>query len=57
MNTRNLQVALRRLRKFARQGTELEFDLKETILTTSKKDLSIKSKISLDKLKYKIDEE
>ncbi len=36
LNTRNLQVALRRLRKFARQGTELEFDLKETILTTSK---------------------
>ena len=29
-------MALRRLRKFARQGTELEFDLKETILTTSK---------------------
>ena len=27
MNTRNIKVALRRLRKFARLGSELEFDL------------------------------
>ena len=36
LNTRNIKVALRRLRKFARQSDELEFDLKSTISSTSK---------------------
>ena len=36
LNTRNIKVALRRLRKFARQGSELEFDLINTISSTSK---------------------
>ncbi|MBF96669.1 MAG: hypothetical protein CFH34_00199 [Alphaproteobacteria bacterium MarineAlpha9_Bin4] len=36
LNIRNIQVALRRLRKFARQSSELEFDLKSTIFSTSK---------------------
>ncbi len=36
LNTRNIKVALRRLRKFARQSNELEFDLKSTISSTSK---------------------
>ena len=36
LNTRNIQVALRRLRKFARLGSELEFDLNNTVSSTSK---------------------
>ena len=36
LNTRNIQVALKRLRKFARQSSELEFDLENTISSTSK---------------------
>ncbi len=36
LNTRNIKVALRRLRKFARHSNELEFDLKSTIASTSK---------------------
>ncbi len=36
LNTRNIKVALRRLRKFTRQSDELEFDLKSTISSTSK---------------------
>ena len=36
LNTRNIQVALKRLRKFARQSSELEFDLEKTISHTSK---------------------
>ena len=36
LNTRNIKVALRRLRKFARLGNELEFDLEETVKSTSK---------------------
>ena len=36
LNTRNIKVALRRLRKFARISNELEFDLKNTISSTSK---------------------
>mgnify|MGYP001370981139 FL=1 len=36
LNTRNIQVALRRLRKFARQSNELEFDLENTVSSTSK---------------------
>ena len=35
LNTRNIQVALRRLRKFA-LGSELEFDLNNTVSSTSK---------------------
>ena len=36
LNTRNIQVVLKRLRKFARQSSELEFDLDKTISHTSK---------------------
>jgi len=35
LNTRNMQMALRRLRKFARQGSELELDLPDTIRATA----------------------
>ncbi|MCX7961006.1 MAG: VWA domain-containing protein [Burkholderiales bacterium] len=37
LGTRNLKVALRRLRKFAREGAPEEFDLEGTIQTTAKK--------------------
>ena len=36
LNTRNIKVALKRLRKFARLGSELEFDLNNTVSSTSK---------------------
>lgn len=36
LGTRNIKVALRRLRKFARQGAELELDLPDTIGSTAK---------------------
>ena len=36
LNIRNIKMALRRLRKFARISNELEFDLKNTISSTSK---------------------
>ena len=36
LNTRNIQIALKRLRKFVRQSSKLEFDLKNTISSTSK---------------------
>ena len=36
LNTRNIKMALRRLRKFARISNELEFDLQNTISSTSK---------------------
>lgn len=35
LGTRNIKVALRRLRKFAREGNELELDLPETIRSTA----------------------
>ena len=35
LGTRNIQVALRRLRKFAREGNELELDLGHTIRATA----------------------
>ena len=35
LGTRNIKVALRRLRKFARQGSELELDLQDTIRATA----------------------
>ena len=35
LGTRNIKVALRRLRKFARQGNELELDLPDTIRSTA----------------------
>ena len=35
LGTRNIKVALRRLRKFARQGNELELDLQGTIRSTA----------------------
>lgn len=35
LNTRNLKVALRKLRKFARQGSEEELDLDDTIRSTA----------------------
>lgn len=35
LGTRNIKVALRRLRKFARQGAEMELDLPETIRSTA----------------------
>src|SRR5574343_2071389 len=35
LGTRNIKVALRRLRKFARQGSELELDLPDTIRSTA----------------------
>jgi uncharacterized protein with von Willebrand factor type A (vWA) domain len=37
LGTRNIKVALRRLRKFARQGAPDEFDLENTIHSTAKK--------------------
>ena len=35
LGTRNIKVALRRLRKFAREGNELELDLNDTIRSTA----------------------
>lgn len=35
LGTRNIKVALRRLRKFAREGNELELDLPDTIRSTA----------------------
>ena len=35
LGTRNIKVALRRLRKFARQGNQLELDLPDTIRSTA----------------------
>jgi hypothetical protein len=37
LGTRNIKVALRRLRKFAREGVPEEFDLENTINSTAKK--------------------
>jgi uncharacterized protein with von Willebrand factor type A (vWA) domain len=37
LGTRNIKVALRRLRKFAREGSPEEFDLENTINSTAKK--------------------
>ncbi len=37
LGTRNIKVALRRLRKFARQGAPEEFDMENTINSTAKK--------------------
>jgi uncharacterized protein with von Willebrand factor type A (vWA) domain len=37
LGTRNIKVALRRLRKFARDGSPEEFDLENTITSTAKK--------------------
>src|SRR6059058_5964835 len=37
LGTRNIKVALRRLRKFAREGVPKEFDLENTINSTAKK--------------------
>jgi hypothetical protein len=37
LGTRNIKVALRRLRKFAREGNPEEFDLENTISSTAKK--------------------
>src|SRR5512138_1774200 len=37
LGTRNIKVALRRLRKFAREGAPEEFDLENTISSTAKK--------------------
>ncbi|SPJ17669.1 conserved hypothetical protein [Burkholderiales bacterium] len=36
LGTRNIQLALRRLRRFARDGTELELDLPDTISSTAR---------------------
>lgn len=36
IGTRNIKVALRRLRKFAREGAQDEFDLEETISSTAR---------------------
>jgi uncharacterized protein with von Willebrand factor type A (vWA) domain len=36
LNTRNIKLALRRLRKFARDGAELELDLDDTITSTAR---------------------
>ena len=36
LGTRNIQLALRRLRRFAREGTELELDLPDTISSTAR---------------------
>ena len=36
LNIRNIKMALRRLRKYTRISNELEFDLKNTISSTSK---------------------
>ena len=37
LGTRNIKVALRRLRKFAREGAETELDLDNTIKSTAHK--------------------
>ena len=37
LGTRNIKVALRRLRKFAREGAPEEFDMENTISSTAKK--------------------
>ena len=37
LGTRNIKIALRRLRKFARQGAPEEFDMENTISSTAKK--------------------
>src|SRR6202162_1528862 len=37
LDTRNIKVALRRLRKFAREGSAEEFDLENTIDSTARK--------------------
>src|SRR5438309_6861457 len=37
LGTRNIKVALRRLRKFAREGAPEEFDLENTIHSTARK--------------------
>src|SRR4029434_11247888 len=37
LGTRNIKVALRRLRKFAREGAPEEFDLDNTISSTARK--------------------
>ncbi|MFN9478067.1 MAG: vWA domain-containing protein [Betaproteobacteria bacterium] len=36
LGTRNIKIALRRLRRFARQGAKLELDLPETITSTAR---------------------
>ena len=36
IGTRNIKISLRRLREFAREGAEEEFDLKETISSTAR---------------------
>jgi uncharacterized protein with von Willebrand factor type A (vWA) domain len=36
IGTRNIQVALRRLRRFSREGTDLELDLPDTIASTAR---------------------
>ncbi len=36
IGTRNIKVALRRLRRFAREGADLELDLPDTILSTAR---------------------
>jgi uncharacterized protein with von Willebrand factor type A (vWA) domain len=36
LGTRNIKVALRRLRRFAREGSELELDLPDTIASTAR---------------------
>jgi len=36
LGTRNVQLALRRLRRFAREGSELELDLPDTIAATAR---------------------
>jgi uncharacterized protein len=36
LGTRNIKVAMRRLRKFAREGAELELDLDDTITSTAR---------------------
>jgi uncharacterized protein with von Willebrand factor type A (vWA) domain len=36
LGTRNIKVALKRLRRFAREGSQLELDLDETIISTAR---------------------
>ncbi|HEU4620642.1 MAG TPA: VWA domain-containing protein [Burkholderiaceae bacterium] len=36
LGTRNIKIALRRLRRFAREGSELELDLEDTISSTAR---------------------
>ncbi|GIS24764.1 MAG: hypothetical protein CM15mP126_0070 [Gammaproteobacteria bacterium] len=36
IGTRDIKMALRRLRKFARQGNDLELDMDDTIKSTAK---------------------